>query len=135
MESHSGGSSPRIAPPIPLRSRIREFREAATLAGVVPMAWQLIAARILLAVEPDFRLPWRGRWRYPEAALVVARQNGKTSLLVPRIVMGLRSGERIMHTAQNRELPREVFGGVADLMGAQMLAAGVRSIRRANGQE
>ena len=92
------------------------------------MPWQIIAARILLGI-------WRGRWLYPEAALVVARQNGKTTFLVPRIVLGLRSGERIMHTAQNRELPREVFGQVADVMGALPLEAGVRSIRLANGQE
>jgi hypothetical protein len=125
---------PRIAPPIPARSRIREFREAAALSNVHPMPWQLLAARILLAVT-SYALPWAGRWLYPEAALVVARQNGKTTFLVPRIVMGLRSGERIMHTAQNRELPREVFGEVADVMGANALHAGVRSIRLANGQE
>lgn len=98
------------------------------------MPWQLIAARILLGVT-TWRLPWRGRWIYPEAALVVARQNGKTTFLVPRIVMGLRSGERIIHTAQNRELPRETFGMVADVMGAEAFHAGVRSIRLANGQE
>jgi hypothetical protein len=123
-------TAPRIAPPMPRRSRIREFREAAKLAGIRPMPWQLIAARILLGV-------WRGRWAFPEAALVVARQNGKTTFLIPRIVLGLRAGERIMHTAQNRELPREVFGMVADVIGAQPLysAAGVRSIRLANGQE
>jgi hypothetical protein len=126
--------NPRIAPPVPLRSRIREFREAARLAGIVPMPWQLVAARILLGVT-SWHLPWRGRWLYPEAALVVARQNGKTTLLVPRIVMGLRSGERIIHSAQNRELPREVYGMVADVMGAAPLHAGVRSIRLANGQE
>lgn len=39
-----------------------------------------------------------------------------------------------MHTAQNRELPRELFGIVADIAGAK-LAASVRSIRTANGQE
>lgn len=121
-------SAPRLAPPIPRRSRYREFREAATLAGVKPMPWQVIAARTITGW-------YRGRWRYPEAALVVARQNGKTSLLVPRIVMGLRAGERITHTAQDRALPREVFVEVADVMGRQPLEAGVRSIRLANGQE
>jgi hypothetical protein len=129
------GAAPRIAPPVPLHSRIREFREAARLAGVVPMPWQLLAARILLGVTSARQYPWRGRWLYPEAALVVARQNGKTTFLVPRIVLGLRAGERIIHTAQNRELPREVFGMVADVMGAAGLAAGVHTIRLANGQE
>jgi hypothetical protein len=92
------------------------------------MPWQVHAARILLGVR-------RGRWAFPEAALVVARQNGKTTFLVPRIVMGLRAGERIMHTAQNRELPREVFGEVADVLGPRPLEYGIRSIRLANGQE
>src|SRR5262245_18672673 len=128
-------TAPRIAPPVPLRSRLREFREAAQLAGIVPMPWQTIAARIVLGVRPSFALPWRGRWLYPEVAVVVARQNGKTTFLIPRIVMGLRSGERIMHTAQNRELPREVFGLVADVMAQDAFRAGVRNIRQANGQE
>lgn len=120
--------APRVAPPIPRRSRYREFREAAQLCGVRPMPWQVIAARTLLGW-------YRGRWRYPEAALVVARQNGKTTFTVPRIVMGLRSGERITHTAQDRSLPREVFLEVADVMGRQPLEAGVRGIRLTNGQE
>lgn len=129
-------SAPRIAPPIPRYSRLREFREAAALAGVTPMPWQLTAARILLGVHGKADpLPWRGRWTYPEAALVVARQNGKTTYLVPRIVMGLRAGERITHTAQDRALPREVFVEVADVMARDGLAAGVQKIRLANGQE
>lgn len=98
------------------------------LAGITPMPWQRIAARTLLGW-------YRGRWRYPEAALVVARQNGKTTFLVPRIVLGLRAGERITHTAQDRALPREVFVEVADVMARQPLEAGLRSIRLANGQE
>ena len=39
-----------------------------------------------------------------------------------------------MHTAQNRELPRELFGVVADIVGAHLEPL-VRSIRTANGQE
>ena len=74
------------------------------------MPWQEIAGTYLTALG-------RGdRWLYREVAVIVARQNGKTELLVPFIVSRLLKGRRIMHTAQNRELPREVFGRVADLM-------------------
>ncbi len=117
----------RLAPPVPRRSLVADYRKAARLAGFEPMAWQLFAARVITGLR-------RGRWAYPEAAIIVARQNGKTSLLVPRIVMGLLAGERIMHTAQNRELPRETFGIVADVLHAHAAPA-VRSIRVANGQE
>lgn len=72
------------------------------------------------------------RWLYPTFAEVVARQNGKSELLVPRIVRGLRQGERIMHTAQDRALPREVFERVADIVPMSWLR---RPVRLANGQE
>src|SRR5262249_36743348 len=59
---------------------------------------------------PGDRFLWR------EVAIVVARQNGKTTLLVPLIVARLVAGRRMMHTAQNRELPREVFEQVATII-------------------
>src|SRR6185503_5166899 len=73
-----------------------------------------------------------GRWQYPEVAIVVARQNGKSTLLIPRILWGLEHGERIMHTAQNRTLPREIFEQVAELVPKASLK---RPVRLANGQE
>jgi hypothetical protein len=72
------------------------------------------------------------RWLYSTFALVVARQNGKSEILVPRIVRALRVGERVVHTAQDRALPREVFERVADLMPRALLR---RPPRLANGQE
>jgi hypothetical protein len=65
----------------------------------------------------------------------VARQNGKTTLLVPLIVQRLLAGQRVMHTAQNRELPREVFGLVADLLVKQHRELLRSAPRFANGQE
>lgn len=50
---------------------------------------------------------------YREVAIVVARQNGKTTLAKPLIVRWLREGKRILHVAQNRELPRSMFGMIA----------------------
>jgi hypothetical protein len=89
------------------------------------MPWQIIAARVLMAQS-------RGRWQYPEVCIVVARQNGKSEILVPRLLRALEQGERVMHTAQNRQLPREIFERVADLTPRSWLR---KPIRLANGQE
>jgi phage terminase large subunit-like protein len=123
-----GRAEPRLAPPLPQRTKITELRKAAKLADITFMPWQDIAGRYITAV--------RGRrWLYPEVAIVVARQNGKSTLLVPRIVMGLLAGRRITHTAQNRELPREVFGEVASVMEEHFRPLLKRPPRFANGQE
>ncbi len=105
-----GHASPRVAPPRPARSRIAAFREQAVDIGINFMAWQEVAGTYLTATASD------DRWQWPECAFIVARQNGKTEILVPLIVSRLRMGRRVMHTAQNRELPREVFNRVADVM-------------------
>ena len=54
---------------------------------------------------------------------------------VPLIVKRLREGRRIVHTAQNRELPRGVFGMVADVMQTYYKNELKRPPRFANGQE
>lgn len=74
----------------------------------------------------------RGLWLWSIFVLVVARQNGKSEILVPRIRRALKVGERVVHTAQDRSLPREVFERVADLTPRSELR---RPIRLANGQE
>lgn len=129
-----GRPKPRIAPPTPVRSDRVAFRETAGDVGITLMPWQDTAARYLEALAPD------RRHLYREVAIVVARQNGKTTLLVPLIVKRLRAGRRIMHTAQNRELPREVFAQVADIVSSDESIFPVRNGRTvrprfANGQE
>jgi hypothetical protein len=119
-----GVQVPRIAPPRPARSLIREFRKVATEAGIVLMKWQDTAATYLCARGP-------AGWMFREIAVVVARQNGKTELLVPRILLDLRAGKRVIHTAQNRTLPREVFLRVASLLDLDE----TKFVRYANGQE
>lgn len=74
------------------------------------MDWQKRAARYAEARGKD------GRYLFREVAVIVARQNGKSELLVPLIVKRLLEGRRIMHTAQDRKLPLEVFFRVADMM-------------------
>jgi hypothetical protein len=123
-----GRARPRIAPPTPARTEVAEFEAVAKELGIALIPWQRVAAKYLNAVGRD------GRWLFPEVCDVVARQNGKTELLVPHIVRRLRMGRRIMHTAQNRELPREVFGRVADIMSRDPGEL-LREPRFANGQE
>jgi hypothetical protein len=108
--SLKGRAEPRVCPPTPARSQVREFTAQAKAIGIDLIPWQKVAARYLTALGRD------DRWLYPEIAAIVARQNGKTEELVPLVVQRLRNGKRIMHTAQNRDLPREVFRRVADAM-------------------
>lgn len=103
-----GSATPRIAPPQPLRSDIESFRRTAAELGIPLRPWQEVAASYLMATGPD------GYPLYREVAIVVARQNGKTTLAKPFIVHQLREGRRITHLAQVRELPRKMFGLVAE---------------------
>ncbi len=131
-----GKSAPRIAPPVPLRSLVVEYEAAANELGITLMPWQRrcgVFMTGLLGIRGRPRKhPAPPAWAFREVCIVVARQNGKSELLVPRIVMGLRKGEHILHTAQNRDLPRKTFLRVAGLIGGD---ADTLSVRRANGQE
>ena len=121
-----GVALPRIAPPQPVKHGLAEFSKVASGVGISLLPWQELAGRYLTAKGPD-------GWLYREVAIVVARQNGKTELLVPRILMDLRAGKRIIHTAQNRTLPRQVFMRVAwQIHDAEVVKNGIRF---ANGQE
>jgi hypothetical protein len=119
---------PRVAPPWPDRSFVEDWREAAHALGFDPFDWQDIAATYLMAADDD------GKWLYPEIAVVVARQNGKTELLQPLIVDELDHGGRVLHTAQNRELPRDLFLRIGDYYVTERPDE-VKNYRRANGQE
>lgn len=105
----------------------RELVAAAKEARIKLLPWQLLAARYAMATTGA-----RRRWTYSTFCEVVARQNGKSELLIPRIRRALKVGERVVHTAQNRSLPREVFERVVDLTPASELR---RKPRMANGQE
>lgn len=87
--------------------------EVAESMGIRLMPWQETAARYLTAKG-------KGKKRlYREVCIVVARQNGKTSLMKPHIIRSLRAGRRVLHIAQTRELPREMFGIIADALSAE----------------
>lgn len=105
-----GSPTPRLAPPVPARSDVPGLIASAESMGIRLMPWQETAARYLTATTKD------GRRLYREVAVVVARQNGKTTLLKPHIVRALRARRRVLHLAQTRELPREMFGLIADAL-------------------
>jgi hypothetical protein len=105
-----GRPTPRLAPPVPARSDVAGLVAVAEGMSIRLMPWQEMAGRYLTATGKG------GGHLYREVAIVVGRQNGKTATLKPLIVKRLRAGRRILHIAQNRELPRAMFGLVADSM-------------------
>lgn len=108
-----GSASPRIAPPRPLRHDLDDYRQVAAGLGIEPMPWQDTAATYTTARGPE------GRYLYREVAVVVGRQNGKTTFTKPLIVARLKAGRHIMHIAQVRELPRIMFEAIADVIEAE----------------
>ncbi len=107
-----GHAKPRIAPPVPARSDVKSFEAEAKAIGVSLMPWQHTAARYLTALGRQ-KVDGRQVHLYREVCIVVARQNGKTTLMKPLIIRALKAGKRVMHIAQTRELPRQMFGLVA----------------------
>lgn len=104
--------------------------ELAEQLGQPLWPWQRTAARYLTATHGD-------KWLYPEVAVVVARQNGKTSILDPLLVGRLIAGRRVMHTAQNRDLPRDTHERLAELLEVHFpkLIAVPRGITFGSGKE
>jgi hypothetical protein len=137
-QSVKGVTAPRIAPPEPIRTLVSEYEASAKDLGLKLVPWQKVAGRYITALRD--RPTGRPRkdagpdlWKYREVCVVVARQNGKTTLLLPRILMGLRRGEQILHTAQNREIPRKTFLDIVGLIARHPDLP--YSIRKGNGQE
>ena len=119
-----GVQTPQYAPPQPAKTKLAVLKKEAAEAGIKLIPAQETAGKYLMATGPD-------GWLYPEVAIIEARRNGKTEILVPRIRADLRAGRAILHTAQNRTLPRRVFMRVA----RSLPRSEVESIRFANGQE
>jgi hypothetical protein len=84
--------------------------------------WQKYALEVMTSRAGE-------KWQHSEVAIITARQNGKTSLLMPRIVDGLQRGEKILHAAQTREISRELLLKLVPKMPKTW------KVREANGQE
>ena len=91
-----GSPTPRIGPPLPLRHDLAGYRASAASLDITPMPWQDTAAVYLTARDAD------DLWLFREVAIVVGRQNGKTTLTKPLVLERLLAGRRIMHIAQVR---------------------------------
>jgi hypothetical protein len=127
-----GSTEPRLAPPVPAKSLLREYEAAAKELGIRLMPWQRFAARYATGRSRSQPGGPFDRWAFREFAALGARQNGKTTLLLPLIKMRLKAGRKILHTAQNRSLPRETFLELAVRLQGD---PSVVEIRYANGQE
>jgi hypothetical protein len=104
-----GRDKPRISPPLPLRHGAKEMAELAEKLGQPLWPWQALVMRYLTATIGD-------RWLYPEVAVLVARQNGKTTVLDSLVISRLLAGHRVLHAAQNRDLPIATHMRLADIL-------------------
>jgi len=115
----------RVGVPLSRYSLVNDAYSASHDLGINLYPWQRYALDITMSVEENWD------WTYREVAIIASRQNGKSEILLPRIKWAIDNGRRVIHTAQNRLLPRKVFMRLANhyehVPGAY--------IRKANGQE
>ena len=130
----SGISTPRIQTPRgngPSQgSRVEALAE---IAGMAPWEWQRLTLDLALCTDPA-----TGRWLRRSIVLLVARQNGKTRVLLLRILAGLFlfPEKLIVHTAADRALPRHIFGELVDaIQDVPMLREEIDTVRLTNGNE
>jgi len=121
-----GSPTPRIGPPVPARTKVRELEDVARDIGITFMPWQSYLGRFVEAIGPD------DFWLYADIAAIVARQQGKTTFILPHIVRRLKMGRRMLHAGQTRELPRLTFNQLAPLIEQRISNA---KVRRGAGQE
>lgn len=104
-----------------------------SLSGVQPWKWQDLILRDWLAVDPI------GKWVHSVCVLHVRRQQGKSQLLLMRILYGLIKGERILFTCHRADTVRDLFVALVALFDSQknpdLHAYLVGEPRMANGQQ
>lgn len=73
--------------------------------------WQWECERKILATRPD------GLWAHSDVCLVIPRQNGKTQIVIWRILYGLfYLGEKIVYTAQKWLTVEDVYDRIVDII-------------------
>lgn len=76
--------------------------------------WQWDTERKILATRDD------GLWTHPDVCLVIPRQNGKTEIVVWRILYGLFFlGEKIVYTAQKWLTVEDVYDRIVSIIDAR----------------
>lgn len=75
--------------------------------GIKLLLWQRMVLYKWMAVEQDAEGNWK--WVNPEAGLLVPRQNGKSELLIARIIGGMIFlGEALIYTAHSDKTVEEI---------------------------
>jgi phage terminase large subunit-like protein len=133
-----GVQTPRIGtrrvPTVPTKGP--QIVALAQLAGIGHDDWQTYIDDVAHEYDPE-----TGRWTHRTNILIVGRQNGKTVVLEDRVLAGLylfASDRLILHTAQDRAVPRELFESLATRIGdtqALHKRLDTKGIRETNGQE
>jgi len=110
----------------------RAFDEIASVLGFMLFGWQQLAADVALEVDPITRA-----LRYRTVGISVARQNGKTLLVIIRVAMELiRPRRTVVYTAQDRNYARRQWEKHCDLlMAIPAFRREVRDYIKANGRE
>jgi hypothetical protein len=132
-EQPVGNPLPRLAPPEPLHHRLAELEACAHDLDLELMEHQRIVGKYMTAVRPDSR-----NWLYRRYAAIIARQNGKTEIIKPRVLLGFKDGRKMLHVAQDRARPRKsTFVPLVEFFAkpANAKKYKVKKIREANGQE
>jgi hypothetical protein len=126
-----GIPKPRLAPPTPVKADVRDFIALAAQLGLDLYPWQVTASRYLTAKGPT------GHPLYREVAVVVARQNGKTRLLLPLVISRMIAGDHVIHAAQHLRMPGDFHRELAEVLVAKFpqYVPGKRGISWRAGQE
>jgi len=130
-----GSATPRIwTPRTAAPTRTAALEAVGEMAGIDLWEWQRNAVDVALEYDPS-----TGKWIRRLVTILVARQNGKTWILESRILFGLfvvPDDKLILHTAQDRAVPRELFESLVTRIGdSKALHRRVAKIRETNGQE
>ena len=128
-----GKSEPRLHTPFRegLATRGQELEALANQLGEPLMPWQQLVANESMKLKDD------GRWAFPQVAVLVARQQGKSHLMRLRILWGLINGEKLqILSAHKLAVSLEHFNQVVDTIEQHdFLKDQLKRIRRTNGQE
>ncbi len=128
-----GARDPRVLVyPESERTAGRMAVDLAFRAGLRLDPWQSLVLERSLGVEPD------GRWSAFEAAVMVARQNGKSAIFEARALAGLFlfDEELILYSAHEFKTAGEIFRRVLSLIeGTPDLRKRVKAVARSKGEE
>lgn len=105
--------------------------KVAGLLGWSMFEWQRFAADVSMEFDPYTRVP-----HYRTVGVSVARQNGKTTLVLARIAAQLiQPRQTVVYTAQDRSMARFKWAEHVEMLMGTPFAALVRRIERVNGRE